>query len=74
MNALSPIRILRVHRPGSHFFALSSNNSLLPASPTTFFTILFRRNQILDTSCQVLHTGARPWRTSTPLLPIIEFP
>jgi|ERR1700730_13428817 len=25
-------------------------------------------------SCQVEHAGARPWRTSTPLLPIIESP
>jgi hypothetical protein len=74
MNSLSPIRILRVPRHGSHFFALSSNNSLFPVSPTTFFTILFRRNQILDASCEVVHPGARPWRTCTPLLPIIEFP
>ena len=74
MNARSPIRILRVPRHGSHFFALSSNNSLLPASTTTFFTILFRRNQIPHARCHVLQPGARTWRTRTPLLPIIEFP
>ena len=74
MKALSPIRILRVPRHGSHFFALPSNNSLLPASPTTFFTILFRRNETPHARCHVVHPGARPWRTSTPLLPIIEFP
>jgi hypothetical protein len=66
MKALSPIRILRVPRHGSHFFALPSNNSLLPASPSTFFTILFHRNETPHARCHVVHPGARPWRTSTP--------
>jgi hypothetical protein len=74
MNSLSAIRILRVPRHGSHFFALSSNNSLLPVSTTTFFIILFRRNQIPHAWCHVLQPGVHTRRTYTPLLPIIQFP
>jgi len=74
MKALSPIRLLRVPRRGSHLSAWPSHCSLLSASSTTFFILLFRRNELLHASSQVLHPGARPWPTSTPLLPIIEFP
>ena len=74
MNSLSAIRILRVPRHGSHFFALSSNNSLLPVSTTTFFIILFRRNQIPQAWCHVLQPDVHTGRTYTPLFPIIQFP
>jgi hypothetical protein len=74
MKALSPIRILRVLRRGSHLSALPSDYSLLSASSTTFFILLFRSNQLLHASSQVVRPGACSWRTSTPLLPIIEFP
>ena len=74
MKALSPIRILPVPQRGSHLSAWLSDYSLLSASSTTFFILLFRRNQILHGSSHVVHPGARPRRTSTPLLPIIEFP
>jgi len=74
MKALSPIRILHVPRRGSHLSAWPSDYSLLSASLTTFFILLFCRNQLLYASCRVVQPGARPWRTSTPLLPIIEFP
>jgi hypothetical protein len=73
MKALSPIRIHRVPPHGPHFFALPLDSSPFSSSSTTFFTILFRRNQLLHARCQVVHRGARPWQTSPPLLPIIEF-
>src|SRR5207302_10515757 len=73
-STLSPVRILRVPWRGSHLSAWLSACSLLSASSTTFFILLSRRNQLLHATCQVVHPGARPWRTSTPLLPIIEFP
>ena len=71
MNALPPIRILRVPRHGSHFFALSSNNSLLPASTTTVFTILFCRNQVPHASvtrCNLALARGEPARRSFPSL------
>ena len=74
MKALSTIRILPVSQRGSHLSAWPSDYSLLSASPTTFFILLFPRNELLQARCHVVHPGARPWRTSTPLLPIIEFP
>jgi hypothetical protein len=46
MKALSPIRLLRVPRRGSHLSAWPSHYSLLSASSTTFFILLFRRNQL----------------------------
>jgi len=74
MKALSAIRILRVPRRDSHLSALSSDYSLLSSSSITFFTTLLRRNQLLHLRHRVVHPRARPWRTSTPLLLIIEFP
>jgi hypothetical protein len=74
MKALSPIRLLRVPQRGSHLSAWPSDYSRLSASSTIFFILLFRRNELLHAGCQVVHPGARPWPTSTPLLPIIEFP
>jgi len=38
------------------------------------FTLLFRRNQLPHARCHAVQPDARPWRNSTPLLPIIEFP
>jgi hypothetical protein len=75
MKALSPIRLLRVPpRRGSYLSAWRSDYSLLSASSTTFFSLLFRRNELLYARCQLVHPGARLRRTSTPLLHIIEFP
>ena len=74
MKALSAIRTLHVPRCGSHLSAWPSDRSLLSASATAFFSILFRHNQLLHNRCHVLHPRARPWPTSTPLLPIIESP
>jgi hypothetical protein len=51
MKALSPIRILRVSRHGSHFFASPLDSSPLSSSSTTFFTVLLRRNQLLGSRC-----------------------
>jgi hypothetical protein len=67
MNPLSPIRILRVPRRGSHFFALSSNNSLLPASTPYFFARTRFRTPGL-TRCNSVLACSEPPRRSFPSL------
>jgi hypothetical protein len=74
MKAFSAIRILRVPRRGSRLSALPSDSPLFFASSTISYTTLFRRNLLLHPRCQLVHPRARSWRTSTPLLLIIEFP
>ncbi len=58
MKALSPIRVLRVPQRGSHLSAWPSDYFLLSASSTSFFILLFRRNQLLHARCHVVHTVA----------------
>jgi hypothetical protein len=60
MKAFSPIRLRRVPRRGSHLSAWPSDYSLLFASSTTFFILLFRRNELLH----ALVSRGAPWRSA----------
>jgi hypothetical protein len=60
--------------PGAPYLCASlSNRSLLPASSTTVFAILFRRSQFPPTRCHVSCPAAQSRHGLTPLLPTIEF-
>ncbi len=71
MKALSPIRLLFVPRRGSHLSAWPSDYSLLSASSTTFFMLLFRRNELLHAAlrwCTPALGRGEPPRRSFPSL------
>src|SRR5258708_5360741 len=73
MRLLSPTRKLWVLPGAAHLCASPSNRSLLPASSTTVFTILFRRSQFPRIRCHVSCPAAPSRHGLTPLLPTIEF-
>ena len=74
MKRLSPTRKLRAPRRAPHLCAFPLNKSLLCASSTTLFALLFRGRQLLAGGCHVLCSPAQSGHTATPLLPTFEFP
>src|SRR6202051_486588 len=73
MRLLSPTRKLWVLPGAPHLSASPSNRSLLPASSSTVFAILFRRSQFPRARCHVSCPTAQSRHRLTPLLPTIEF-
>jgi hypothetical protein len=56
-----------------HFSASPSIKSLLPASSTTLFRLLFRRSQLLSAACRVWLSELQSPSSPTPLFHTIEF-
>src|SRR5258708_17292442 len=73
MRLLSPTRKLCVLPGAPHLCAPPSNQSLLLASSTTVFAILFRRSQFPRARCPVSCPAEQSRHGLTPLLPTIEF-
>src|SRR5580704_16626268 len=73
MRLLSPTRKLCVLPGAPHFCAPPSSQSLLLASSTTVFAILFLRSQFPRPRCHVSCRAEQARHGLTPLLPTIEF-
>src|SRR6266404_2439924 len=73
MRLLSPTRKLCCLPDAPHLYAPRSNQSLLLASSTTVFTILFRRIQFPRARCPVSCPAEQSRHGLPTLLPTIEF-
>src|SRR5258708_22685106 len=73
MILLSPTRKLCVLPGAPHLCALPSNQSLLLASSTTVFAILFHRSQFPRARCPVSCPAEQSRHRLTQLLPTIQF-
>jgi len=72
MKPLSPTRTLCILPGAPYRCAWSPNRSLLPASSTTVFAILFRRSQFPRARCHVSCPAAQSRHGLIPLLPTID--
>jgi hypothetical protein len=74
MTRLSQARILRVSQHGSYLSAFPLDRSLPLTTSTKLFALFPLDSQLITPSCSVPRPPAQSPRTSTPLLPTIEFP